>query len=29
MSKARLRLVGVAFLAVIGLLIWLSLALYN
>ena len=29
MSKARLRLIGVAFLAVIGLLIWLSLALYN
>lgn len=29
MSKTRLRLVGVAFLALIGLLIWLSLALYN
>jgi phospholipid/cholesterol/gamma-HCH transport system substrate-binding protein len=29
MSKARLRLIGMAFLAVIGLLTWLSLALYN
>src|SRR5436190_5380196 len=29
MSKARLRLIRVAFLVVIGLLIWLSLALYN
>jgi phospholipid/cholesterol/gamma-HCH transport system substrate-binding protein len=29
MSKARYRLVGVAFLAVISLLIWLSVALYN
>ena len=29
MSKARLRLIGVAFLALIGLLIWLSLALYD
>lgn len=29
MTKTRLRLVGVAFLAVIGLLIWLSLALYD
>jgi phospholipid/cholesterol/gamma-HCH transport system substrate-binding protein len=29
MTKTRLRLTGLAFLAVIGLLIWLSLALYN
>jgi phospholipid/cholesterol/gamma-HCH transport system substrate-binding protein len=29
MTKARLRLVGVAFLALLGLLIWLSLALYD
>ena len=29
MSRTRHRLIGVAFLAVIGLLIWFSLALYN